>query len=118
MSKDFRTLYDIDRMGMTKNQWNRRKITYIKNGLKRGDWHSIKPEMLNLKMIRPRMIIENKKHENRYIVLKHDHVRNGIRQGLECLLVMPIEYRGMDWDDKKKYVKEIIDIRRFRIVIE
>ena len=115
--KDSRTLYDIDRPSLSKNQWRKRKLRYLNSGLKRNDWFNIKPEMLRLEMIRPGMIIQNKKHENKYLVLKHDQIRKGLRQGLKCLLVIDIIYSGMDWEDKKKYVKEIIDIKQFRIVM-
>lgn len=120
MVRDMQTLFDMERTGLTKNQWVQRKKAFIRNGLRRSDWYDIMPNNLKIGHLRVRMTIQNTRHEHLiYRVIAVDQkVRKGLRQGQECILVVETQYAGLEWDAKKKYVKEIIDLSSFRLVIQ
>ena len=119
MVKDMQTLFDLERTGLTKNQWSQRKKAFIRNGLRQSDWYTIRPNALMLRHLRVGMTIQNTRHEHIIyrVIAINETVRKGTKKGKPCVLVVETQYVGLDWDVRRKYVKELIDLSSFRLVI-
>lgn len=121
MVKDTQTLFEKDRGGLTKNAWSQRKKKYRLNGLKQGDWHSIRPNDLNIDDVREGMTIQNTQHEHliyrivrtKGITGRPLTVRKGFNQGRRCILVIETKDIGTE----KPPTKELMDLSRFRLLI-
>lgn len=113
---DMRTLADIERHGLSDSAWRARKAKYRRNGLKPGDWHIIRPENLEIRHLRPGMTIENKVHGNRYIVFDIN-AKTDDRFQIPCIIVIAPEHIHLEYNERKFYYKTLIDMSKFKLVI-
>ena len=113
---DKRTLVDMERHGMSAAMWRARKRHYRRSGLKQGDWHTLKPNCLNIESMRKGMVIENKTHGNRYVVLDVSS-RTDDRFQRPCIIVCPPEHIHDDYQVRKLYCKALVDLTKFKLVI-
>jgi len=111
------TLADIERTGLTDAEWDSRKRHYRLSGLKSGDWHSIRPDNLDIKHLRPGMMIENKTHKTRYIIVRTDG-RTDDRFQRPCIQVIAPEHQYYDYNVRKLFYKDIKDLSRFKLIIQ
>lgn len=65
------------------------------------------------------MTIQNTRHEHIIyrVIAINETIRKGLRQGKPCVLVVETQHVGLGWDDKKRYIKELVDLSSFRLVI-
>ena len=114
---DKRTLAEMERQGMSNATWRARKMHYRRSGLKEGDWHTLKPNCLVIESMRKGMVIENKTHGNRYVVLDVS-ARTDDRFQRPCIIVCPPEHMSLDYNVRKLYCKALVDLSRFKLIIK
>jgi hypothetical protein len=113
---DNRTLAEIEGQGLSASAWRARKFHYRRSGLKSGEWHLIRPNNLDMKLLRCGMVIENKMHGNRYVIIQTNAFTTD-RFQRPCIIVVPPEHEYMDYQVRKLYATSIVDVSRFKLVI-